>query len=73
MVKVSLTFKRLLPLSVSVAFLPNSVMWHQIAHSDVLQDYRIALVKKGVEENIANFWNSLNVKDAIYEYQTVWT
>lgn len=48
-------------------------MWHQIAHSDVLKDYRIALLKKSVEENIANFWNSLNVKNAIYEYQTVWT
>lgn len=44
-------------------------MFHQISHSDVLKDYRKALLKKGAEDNVVNFWKSLNVKDIIYEYQ----
>lgn len=64
------TVKRPLPLSVSVMFSPNLVMWHQIAHSGVLKDYRKALLKKSAENNIVYFWKSLNVKDVIYEYQT---
>lgn len=44
-------------------------MFHQISHPDVLKDYRKALLKKCAEDNIVNFWKSLNVKDIIYEYQ----
>jgi len=44
-------------------------MYHQIAHSDVLKDYRKALLEIGAEDNVVNFWKSLNVKDIIYEYQ----